>query len=43
MGDLGSVVCDPSKIKKELGWETIYDLETMCQDILTGLKVNQLL
>ena len=43
LGDLGSVVCDPSKIKKELGWETIYDLQTMCQDILTGLKVNQLL
>ena len=41
-GDAEFLVCDPSKIKKELGWQTTYDLSEMCKDVLTALKVNQL-
>ena len=42
-GDVAFILCDPSKIKNELGWQTTLTVEDMCKDVLTGLKVNQLL
>ncbi len=39
-GDVEHSVCDPSKIKHELGWETTLTLEEMCRDVMTGVKLN---
>lgn len=42
-GDVAHLVCDASKIKQELGWETKLSIEDMCRDVYTALKINQLL
>ncbi len=42
-GDSEFLVCDPFKIKKELGWQTTYDLTKMCEDVVTALKINNFL
>ena len=31
-GDIATCFADPSKAKREIGWEAQYNLETMCQD-----------
>lgn len=31
-GDIATCYCNPSKAKKELGWEAQYGIEEMCRD-----------
>ncbi|HSW76823.1 MAG TPA: UDP-glucose 4-epimerase GalE [Candidatus Saccharimonadales bacterium] len=42
-GDLPTVICLADKIKNELGWEPTLTLDNMCQDVITALKVKQLI
>ncbi|MCD8303398.1 MAG: UDP-glucose 4-epimerase GalE [Prevotellaceae bacterium] len=31
-GDIATCYCDPSKARRELGWEALYGIEDMCRD-----------
>ena len=33
-GDIATCYCDPSKAKRELGWEAQYGIKEMCADSL---------
>ncbi len=39
-GDIATCYCDPSKAKKELGWEAQYGIEEMCRDSWNWQRQN---
>ena len=39
-GDIAACYCDPSKAKKELGWEAEYGIDEMCADSWNWQKQN---
>ena len=39
-GDIATCYCDPTKAKKELGWEARYGIEEMCRDSWNWQKNN---
>ncbi|MCD8289524.1 MAG: UDP-glucose 4-epimerase GalE [Prevotella sp.] len=39
-GDIATCYCDPTKAKKELGWEAQYGIEEMCRDSWNFQKNN---
>ena len=39
-GDIATCYCDPSKAKKELGWEAKYGIEEMCADSWRWQSMN---
>ena len=39
-GDIATCYCDPSKAKRELGWEAQYGIEDMCRDSWNWQKNN---
>ena len=39
-GDIATCYADPSLAKEELGWETVRDLDKMCEDSWRGQKNN---
>lgn len=39
-GDIATCYADPSKAKKELGWEAMYDIDRMCQDSYRWQSMN---
>lgn len=39
-GDIATCYCDPSKAKRELGWQATRSLEEMCEDSWRWQKQN---
>jgi UDP-glucose 4-epimerase len=39
-GDVAAIYADPSKAKRELGWQAMHDLDRMCEDAWRWQKAN---